>query len=129
MATANLANRAASISATAIGTFVVMPPKLARLWTLPSQWGFFTFREMDAARNHQPVAACYNLPSLIANPLNSNTLPKMAAVLVGGTGKFTFLLQVIDTAGNQLYDIQRAWIDNEPVQDRVQRRSVKHTTV
>ena len=62
------------------------------------------------------VPACYNLPSLIANPLNSNTLPKMAAVLVGGTGKFTFLLQVIDTAGNQLYDVQRAWIDNEPVQ-------------
>lgn len=62
------------------------------------------------------VPACYNLPSLIANPLNSNTLPKMAAVLVGGTGKFTFLLQVIDTAGNNIYDIQRAWIDNEPVQ-------------
>ena len=62
------------------------------------------------------VPRCYNLPSLIANPLNSNTLPKMAPVLVGGTGKFTFLLQVIDTAGNQIYDIQRAWVDNEPVQ-------------
>jgi hypothetical protein len=62
------------------------------------------------------VPACYNLPSLIPNPLNSNTLPKMAPILVGGTGKFTFLLQVIDTAGNQIYDIQRAWIDNEPVQ-------------
>jgi hypothetical protein len=62
------------------------------------------------------VPRCYNLPTLIENPLNSNTLPKMASVLVGGTGKFTFLLQVIDTAGNQIYDIQRAWIDNEPVQ-------------
>jgi hypothetical protein len=39
----------------------------------------------------------------------------MAAVLEGGTGKFTFLLQVIDTAGNQFDDVQRAWIDNEPV--------------
>lgn len=35
---------------------------------------------------------------------------------MGGTGKFSFLLQVIDTAGNSYYDIQRAWIDNEPIQ-------------
>jgi hypothetical protein len=63
--------------------------------------------------NFEPF--CWNLPSLRPNPLNSNTLPKMAAVLEGGTGKFTFLLQVIDTAGNQFYDVQRAWIDNEPV--------------
>lgn len=63
------------------------------------------------------VPKCYNLPSLVEKGLYSNTsLPKMAAVLVGGSGKFTFLLQVIDTVGNQLYDVQRAWIDNEPVQ-------------
>jgi hypothetical protein len=62
---------------------------------------------------------CSNIPSLNATAFDSNTLPKMAAVLVGGTGKFTFLLQVIDTAGNQIYDIQRAWIDNEQVQAKI----------
>jgi hypothetical protein len=63
--------------------------------------------------NFEPF--CWNLPSLIPNALNSDTLPKMAAILEGGTGKFTFLLQAIDTAGNTFYDAQRAWIDNEPV--------------
>ncbi len=33
-----------------------------------------------------------------------------------GTGKFTFLLQVIDTSGNTFYDVQRVWVDNEPVE-------------
>src|SRR5277367_273688 len=63
--------------------------------------------------NFEPF--CWNLPSLIPNALNSDTLPKMSAILEGGTGKFTFLLQVIDTAANEFYDLQRAWIDNEPV--------------
>jgi hypothetical protein len=63
--------------------------------------------------NFEPF--CWNLPSLIPNALNSNTFPKMAPMLEGGSGKFTFLLQVIDTVGNQFYDVQRAWIDNEPL--------------
>lgn len=48
---------------------------------------------------------CFELPSLKYSIFDS--LSKL------GTGKFTFLLQVIDTNGNQYYDIQRAWIDNE----------------
>jgi hypothetical protein len=47
------------------------------------------------------------LPDLKEDILNSKS--KL------GTGKFTFLLQVIDTAGNTYYDIQRAWVDNENV--------------
>ena len=59
--------------------------------------------------------SCWNLPSLYPSAFDSNVLPKLAPILEGGTGKFTFLLQVIDTLGNQLYDVQRAWIDNEPI--------------
>lgn len=33
-----------------------------------------------------------------------------------GTGKYSVLLQVIDTAGNTYYDVQRVWVDNEPIQ-------------
>ncbi|HXB70347.1 MAG TPA: hypothetical protein VNY05_19010 [Candidatus Acidoferrales bacterium] len=58
---------------------------------------------------------CWNIPSLIPSEFNSNLLPKMNAADEGGTGKFTFLLQIIDTDGNQFYDVQRAWVDNEPV--------------
>ncbi len=32
-----------------------------------------------------------------------------------GTGKYTILLQVIDTSGNAFYDLQRVWVDNELV--------------
>jgi hypothetical protein len=52
------------------------------------------------------------------NPFGYNTglLPKLAPDHERtGTGKFTILLQVVDTNGNQYYDIQRAWIDNEPI--------------
>jgi hypothetical protein len=79
-------------------------------WGISVQWPSFHIDSVDFTPRP------FYLPSLIANPLNSNTLPKMASILVGGTGKFTFLLQVIDTAANRIYDIQRAWIDNEPVQ-------------
>jgi hypothetical protein len=48
---------------------------------------------------------CWRVPALKANSFDSKG--KL------GTGKFTFLLQVTDTHGNQYYDIQRAWIDNE----------------
>lgn len=58
---------------------------------------------------------CWKIPDLKPNALNSNLLPKLKPIHESGTGKFTFLLQVIDTSGNQYYDIQRAWIDNEIV--------------
>ena len=58
---------------------------------------------------------CDNVPSLTGFEFQSLTLPMTAAGLQPGTGKFTFLLQVTDSAGNQYYDIQRAWIDNENV--------------
>jgi hypothetical protein len=48
---------------------------------------------------------CIKVPTLIPDRFYSKS--------VCGTGKFTFLLQVINTAGHQYYDIQRAWIDNE----------------
>jgi hypothetical protein len=48
---------------------------------------------------------CWKVPDLKAKEFDSKA--KL------GTGKFTFLLQVIDTLGKQYYDIQRAWIDNE----------------
>ena len=60
--------------------------------------------------------SCWKVPDLKARAFNSNTalLPhKLDPSHIKGTGKFTLLLQVIDTAGNQYYDIQRAWIDNE----------------
>ncbi|MBL7103594.1 MAG: hypothetical protein ISS18_04625 [Bacteroidales bacterium] len=59
---------------------------------------------------------CWKIPDLKSSAFNSNTalLPyKLDPGHIGGTGKFTFLLQVIDTSGNQYYDIQKAWIDNE----------------
>ena len=59
---------------------------------------------------------CWKVPDLKSSAFNSNNdlLPyKLDPSHVGGTGKFTFLLQVIDTSGNQYYDVQRAWIDNE----------------
>lgn len=32
---------------------------------------------------------------------------------VEGTGKYTLLLEVLDTAGNTYYDVQRVWVDND----------------
>jgi hypothetical protein len=61
---------------------------------------------------------CWNVPSL--DPLAFTSASKLQAQdpahHTGATGKFSFLLQVIDTAGNTYYDIQRAWVDNEPIQ-------------
>ena len=61
------------------------------------------------------ICLCWNVPSLDPNALNSNVLPKLNPIHEGGTGKFSFLLQVIDTSGNTYYDIQRVWVDNEPL--------------
>lgn len=58
----------------------------------------------------------WKVPDLKAKSFNSSVElkpHKLHPDHKGGTGKFTFLLQVIDTHGNQYYDIQRAWIDNE----------------
>ncbi|HKB67209.1 MAG TPA: hypothetical protein VKC61_15245 [Pyrinomonadaceae bacterium] len=38
----------------------------------------------------------------------------------GPSGKYSFLLKVIDTAGNTYYDLQRAWIDNETLRGKIQ---------
>lgn len=62
------------------------------------------------------VCSCWRVPSLVPNALDSNSLPKQDPPnQQGGTGKFSFLLQVVDTGGNTYYDVQRAWIDNEPI--------------
>ncbi len=37
----------------------------------------------------------------------------------GASGKYSFLLKVVDTAGNTYYDIQRAWIDNETIRGKI----------
>lgn len=69
-----------------------------------------------------PILPCPKVPTLIPNAFGSDgaLLPhKLSALHTGGTGKFTFLLQVIDTAGNRFYDVQRAWIDNEPIQAKI----------
>jgi hypothetical protein len=59
---------------------------------------------------------CWTVPTLNPFYYNTGALPKLYPVHEGnGTGKFTILLQVIDTDGNRYYDIQRAWVDNEPI--------------
>jgi hypothetical protein len=35
------------------------------------------------------------------------------------SGKYSFLLKVVDTAANTYYDVQRAWIDNEAIRGKV----------
>ena len=65
-----------------------------------------------------PILPCPKVPTLIPNAFGSDAGlvgHKLSTLHVGGTGKFTFLLQVIDTAGDKFYDVQRAWIDNEPI--------------
>lgn len=36
-----------------------------------------------------------------------------------GSGKYSFLLKVEDTAANTYYDLQRAWIDNEVIRGKI----------
>jgi hypothetical protein len=62
------------------------------------------------------IPFCYTIPSLNPFYYNTGLLPKLDPIHeINGTGKFTILLQVIDTNGNRYYDVQRAWIDNEPI--------------
>lgn len=66
---------------------------------------------------------CWKIPALRPSSFNSNAALKPHRLHPdhkGGTGKFTFLLQVIDTAGHQYYDIQRAWIDNESIVGKIE---------
>lgn len=59
---------------------------------------------------------CWKIPDLKPKSYNSRTIPALdPSYHDSGTGKFTILLQVIDTSGHQFYDVQRVWIDNEPV--------------
>lgn len=63
------------------------------------------------------LCTCWNVPSLAPSAFDSGSLPQQDPPnQQGATGKFSFLLQVVDTAGNIYYDIQRAWVDNEPIQ-------------
>jgi hypothetical protein len=86
------------------------PDVLTNVWGSDTEYKFIVV-------NLHLIEESWNIPALIANPLYSASgiLPKTAPILQPGTGKFTFLLQAIDTAGNQFYDVQRAWIDNEQV--------------
>lgn len=87
--------------------------------TNSSAWGT---RQECIYWNGVPVF-CWTVPDLKASAFNSNAglLPhKLDPSHVGGTGKFTFLLQVIDTAGREYYDVQRAWVDNEPIHEDIQ---------
>jgi len=62
------------------------------------------------------LCSCWKVPDLKVKRFDSDAKLKpykLDPSHKGGTGKFTFLLQVIDTHGNTYYDIQRAWMDNE----------------
>jgi len=52
---------------------------------------------------------CFPIPNLVEFYWNSRVGVET------GSGKYSFLLKVIDTAGNTYYDIQRVWIDNEAI--------------
>ena len=57
---------------------------------------------------------CHIVPDLTEFYWNSD--PTGSAT---GSGKYSFLLKVEDTAGNTYYDIQRAWIDNEIIRGKI----------
>lgn len=59
-----------------------------------------------------PVCSCVKVPRLWPKAVASHSAL--------GTGKFTFLLQVIDTLGNAFYDVQRVWVDNEPIEAAIE---------
>lgn len=86
---------------------------------LTNVWG--TRRECICALiDTTVVCSCWKIPDLKAKAFNSHNLPQMHTTYHdSGTGKFTLLLQVIDTSGNQFYDIQRVWVDNEPVMAQI----------
>ncbi|MEP6636304.1 MAG: hypothetical protein ABJB97_06225, partial [Acidobacteriota bacterium] len=56
---------------------------------------------------------CFDVPDLVEFYWPSSTAPS------GPSGKYSFLLKVIDTAGNTYYDVQRAWIDNEEIRGKI----------
>jgi hypothetical protein len=54
---------------------------------------------------------CFVVPDLVAFYWPSR--PTLSS------GKYSILLQVVDTAGNTYYDIQRVWIDNDDIQGKI----------
>ena len=56
---------------------------------------------------------CFPVPDLVEFYWPSPTAPS------GPSGKYSFLLKVVDTAGNTYYDVQRAWIDNESIRGKI----------
>ena len=58
------------------------------------------------------IPVCFPVPYL--TPSSWQTKPGVGAT--PQTGKFSALLEVIDTDGNTYYDIQRVWVDNEDVE-------------
>lgn len=86
---------------------------------LTNVWG--TRRECVCAFLDATVhCSCWKVPDLEPSAFQSDALPELDSAHEGGTGKFTFLLQVIDTAGNAYYDVQRAWVDNEPIEGAIE---------
>jgi hypothetical protein len=76
---------------------------------LTNQWGART--ECVCVHIDSTLACtCWNVPSLNPAAFDSRTLA------AGGSGKYSLLLQLVDTGGNTYYDIQRVWIDNLAVQ-------------
>ncbi|HLG15968.1 MAG TPA: hypothetical protein VJH03_15900 [Blastocatellia bacterium] len=73
--------------------------------------GWFT-RQICVWFDLNPNPICWDVPDLHEFWWESHTY--------GVSGKYTFLLQVIDTAGNTYYDIQRAWIDNKGIRGKIQ---------
>ncbi len=68
--------------------------------------GWFTRQLCSYIDGLPPI--CWGVPDLHEFKWNSPA-----------SGKYTFLLQLVDTAGNTYYDIQRAWIDNEVIRGKI----------
>jgi hypothetical protein len=66
---------------------------------------------------------CFDVPDLSEFNWDSGTAPS------GPSGKYSFLLKVIDTAGNTYYDLQRAWIDNETLRGKIKSLRYHGSTV
>ncbi|HEX6188607.1 MAG TPA: hypothetical protein VFZ40_11045 [Pyrinomonadaceae bacterium] len=56
---------------------------------------------------------CFPVPDLVEFYWPSSVAPS------GPSGKYSFLLKVIDSTGNTYYDVQRAWIDNESIRGKI----------
>jgi hypothetical protein len=62
--------------------------------------------------------------------LGTIELPDLVETAWGSSprsGKYTFLLRLIDSSGNTYYDIQQAWLDNEEVRGKIS--SLRYTGI